>query len=91
MICMAPWKNLHGALEELRLAPGLHEVAHVERLEDRLAGVPLAGVDGAGAVGEVELEVEVAVAVGPQLLVAHQEDLIDRLAVGQLLDKAPSH
>ena len=83
--------DLHRPLEELHLAADLQEVADVERLEDRLAGVPLAGVDGAGAVGEIDLEIEVAVAVGPQLLVGHQEDFVDRLAVGQLLDETPGH
>ena len=65
------------ALEELHLALDEQEVAGVERAEERLAGVPQAGADAAGAVAQFELEVQVAVAVGPQLLVRDQVDLLE--------------
>jgi hypothetical protein len=83
--------HLQGALEELHLALDEQEVADVERAEQVLAGVPQPGVHGPAAVADVELQVEVAVAVGPQLLVGHQEDFLDRLAVGQLLHETPCH
>ena len=45
----------------------------------------------AGAVAQFELEVEVAVAVGPQLLVDDQKHLLDGVAVRHLLHETPRH
>jgi hypothetical protein len=76
--------DLQGPLEKLDLAAGADEVADVEGAEQRLAGVPEPGVDHPGAVAEVDLDIEVAVAVGPQLLVGDEVNIFDGLAVGQL-------
>ncbi len=83
--------ELQRPLEELHLAPDEEEVAGLEGAELLVAGVPQAGVDGAGAVAEVGLDVQVAVAVGPQLLVDDEVDLLDGVAVGQLLDETAGH
>src|SRR5262249_53546347 len=57
--------DLQRALEKLHFAAGPDEVPDVERAENRLAGIPQAGVDGAGAVAQIDLNIEIAVAVGP--------------------------
>ena len=44
-----------------------------------------------GAVRQVDLQVEIAVAVGPQLFFRGQKDLIDRLLMSQLTDEPPCH
>src|SRR5262249_9477376 len=80
--------ELERALEELHLALNEQEVAGLEGAELLVAGVPQAGVDGAGAVAQVGLDVQVAVAVGPQLLLNDEVDFLDGVAVGKLLDKA---
>src|SRR5262249_36938446 len=83
--------HLQGALEELHLALNQQELADLERSEDGIAGIPHAGVDDARAVGEGHWQVEIAVAIGPQLLVVDEENLLDRIAVGQLIHVAPGH
>ena len=69
--------DLQGALEELDLALDLQEIAFLEGAEQLLAGVPQAGADGAGAIAQLDLEIEVAVAVGPELFVADEKDLVE--------------
>ena len=75
--------DLERALEDLGLAPDVQVVARLERPGQLLGGVPEPGADAAGLVAELELEVEVALAVGPELLVGDQEGLVDRISVGQ--------
>jgi hypothetical protein len=82
--------HLQRALEELHLALDQQEVADLEGAEQVLAGVPQPGVHRAGAVAHVHLQVQVAVAVGAQLLVDDEVHLLDRLAVGQLLHVTPA-
>ena len=41
----------------------------------------------ARAIGQPELEVLAAVALGPQLAVAHEQDDVDVLSVGELVDE----
>jgi len=77
--------DLKGALEELHLALDEDEVARLEGAEQLLAGVPQASADAACAVAQLELEEQVAVAVGPELLVGGEVDLLDIVAVGELL------
>ncbi len=83
--------DLKGPLEELYLALGEQEITGLEGAVEVLAGIPQPGADRAGAVAQLELEVEVAVTVGPQLLVHYQVNVVERIAVGKLLDKSPCH
>ena len=76
--------ELHVALEELRVAVDLHVVAVFERAVVVLAGVPQPGGDRAAAVGELQLQIQVAVAVGAQLLFGGQEHLADLFVVAKL-------
>ena len=73
---MLPWKSCVVAVD-------LHVVAVFERAVVVLAGVPQPGGDRAAAVGELQLQVQVAVAVRPQLLIGGQEHLAHLLVVGQ--------
>ena len=84
MTCSDPWKIW-------ALPRTLEVVARLERPGQLLGGVPEPGADGAGLVAEVEVQVQVALAVGPELLVGDEVDLVDRVAVGQLVDVAASH
>ena len=79
------------ALEDLGLAPDVEVVAGLEGPGQPFAGVPEPGADAAGLVPELQVEVEVALAIGPELLVGDQEDLVDGVAVGQLIDVATAH
>ena len=83
--------DLEGALEDLDLAPDVEEVAGLEGPGEPLAGVPEPGTDGAGLVAELQVEVEVPLAVGPELLVGDEEDLVDRIPVGELIDETTGH
>ena len=80
-ICKAPWKSW--------TLPRTRGNRRLEGAEQALGGVPQTGVDGAGAVAQLELQIEIAVAVGPQLLVADQVDLVDGLAVAEFFEEAP--
>src|SRR5688572_21769118 len=66
-------------------------VAGVEGAGQPLAGVPEPGVDGPRLVAELQVEVEVPLSVGPQLLIGHEEQVVDRFAVGQLVHVAAGH
>src|SRR5262249_47528965 len=81
--------HLEGALEELHLALDEQEVARLEGAEQRLAGVPQPGANGPRPVAQLQLQEQVAVAVGAELLVDDQVDLLDAVAVGHLLHEAP--
>ena len=75
--CMLPWKSC--------VLPSTFTIVAVfERAVVVFAGVPQPGGDRAAAVGELELQVEVAVAVRAQLLVGGQEDLADLFVVAEL-------
>ena len=76
--------ELHVALEQLRVAFDFYVVAVFERAVIVFAGVPQPGRDRPAAVGKLQLQVEVAVAVGPQLLLGGQENLADLLVVAKL-------
>ena len=83
--------RLHRALEELRHAFDVDVIAVLERLVVALARVPLPARDRPGAVRQVELQEQVPLPVGPQLLVAGQEDLVELLVVLQLGDETTGH
>ena len=80
--------ELHVALEELRVAVDLHVVAVLERAVVVLAGVPQPGGDRAAAVGKLQLQIEVAVAVGAQLLIGGQKHLAHLFVVAKLADES---
>ena len=83
--------QLHGPLEQLRGPFDADVVAVLEGLVDRLRGVPHPGADRAGAVGQIDLQVEVAVAIRAQLLIGGEEDLVDRLLMAELVDITARH
>ena len=83
--------DLQGPLEDLDLPPDVEEVAGLEGPGQPLAGVPEPGPDGAGLVPELQVEIEVPLAVGPELLVGDEEDLVDRIPVGELIDETTGH
>ena len=56
-----------------------------------LAGVPETGADAAGPVAQFELEEQVAVAIGSQLLVGDEIDFFQVFAIIQLIHKTPAH
>ena len=80
--------HLHVALEELGRAVDENVVAVFEGAVILLAGIPETGGDGAAAIGELELKIEVAVAVGAELLIGGQEDLVHVFVVAELADVA---
>ena len=83
--------DLHGPLVKLGRPLDAHVIADVERFVERFVGVPDPGGDRSAAVGEFHLEIEIPVAVRAELLVAHDEDLVDRLLMAQLTDVASRH
>src|SRR5437868_1279660 len=83
--------HLQGALKELHLPLDEKEIAGIEGAKQMFAGIPEPGTDRAGSVADLELEIEVAVAVGPELLVRDKEDILKRVAVGKLLHISPGH
>ena len=83
--------DLQRPLEDLGLAADVQEIARLEQSGQALARVPEPGADGARLVAELEVEIEVALAIGPELLVGDQERLVDRVAMDELIDVATSH
>ena len=67
----------------------LQQIAFLEGAELVLRGVPQAGADGPGAVAQLQLQEKNRVAVGPELLIADEESLLEVFAVGQLLHETP--
>jgi len=82
---------LQRTLEKLDFPFHEQIVADVEAAGLGLADVPQPGADRAGAVAQFDLQVGVAVAVRPELLVRDQVHFLDRLAVGQLLNETSAH
>ena len=84
MICKAPWKSC--ALPRTRRkSPGSKVRASPSvAFQSRAPTLP-------GLVAELQVEVQVALAVGPELLVGDEEALVDRVAVGQLIDVTSGH
>jgi hypothetical protein len=78
--------HLELAVVDLR-GPGDAEiVARFDRVEHAVAGVPEHTGEGAGFVGEAKLEVEIAVAVGAELLIGDEKHLVDVFAFAELVD-----
>ena len=76
MNCMLPWKSCV-------MPSTTHVVAVLERAVVVLAGVPQPRGDRAAAVGELQLQVQIAVAVRAELLIGGQEHLAHLLVVSQ--------
>ena len=83
--------DLERPLEDLGLAPDVQVIARLERARQVLGRVPEPGPDAAGLVAQLQVQVEVPLAIGPELLVGDQEDLVDRVPVSQLVDVAAAH
>ena len=56
-----------------------------------LARVPETGLDAAGAVAQLHLQIEVSLAVGSQLLVGDEKDIFDGLAIDHLMHETAAH
>ena len=67
------------------------EVAVLEGAVVGIGRVPEPAGDGAAPVGEIDLQVELSVAVGPQLLVRGQEDLVDGRLGGEFRNESSRH
>ena len=78
--------DLQGPLEDLGLAPNVQVVAGLERPGQSSLAFQSRAPTLPELVPELQVEVEVALAVGPELLVGDEEDLVDRISVGQLVD-----
>ena len=83
--------HLQGALKELHLALGEQEIADIEAAKQVLARVPQAARDRATAVAQLDLQIGIAVAIRPKLLIDDEIHFVDRLAIGKLLDETPCH
>ena len=79
-----PWKDLG-------LAPDVQVIAWFEQASQVFGRVPESGTDGSGLVAQLEVQIKIALAIGPELLVGDQESLVDRVAMGQLIDVATGH
>ncbi len=78
-------------MEDLGLAPDPEVVAGLERASQILGRVPEPRADAAGLVAKLQLQIKIALAVGPELLVGDQKHLVDRIAMGQLVHVAAAH
>ena len=83
--------DLERPLKNLGLAPDVQEVARLERASQVLGRVPEPGADAAGLVAQLQVQIEVALAIGPELLVGDQKRLVDRVAMGQLVHVTAGH
>src|SRR5437879_2088084 len=83
--------QLQRPLKELDLTLHQEKLADIEGAKLLIARVPQPAVDSAAPVTEIDLDVQVAVAIGPQLLVHHEVDFLDGIAIRQLLDESPGH
>src|SRR5262249_10339614 len=83
--------DLERALEDLGLAADLQIVPRLERSRQVLRRVPEPGADAAGLVPQLELQIEIPLAIGPELLVGATQDLVDRLPVCQRVDVVSAH
>ena len=84
MICSDPWKTWV-LPRTCRKSPGSNRRA---RLSD---GVPEACADGARLVAELEVEIEIPLAIGSKLFVGDQKRLVDRIAIDELINVAAGH
>ena len=83
--------QLHGALEQLGAAIHQDVVAVVEVLVVLFASIPQPRVDRTAAVGQLQLQVIVAVAVGPQVLIGGDKHLMDVFVMSKLRGVAARH
>jgi hypothetical protein len=74
--------DLKRPLEDLGLAANLEVVARLERAGEPFAGVPEPGANAPGLVAEFQVEVKVALTIGPELLVGDQVSLVNRITIG---------
>ena len=80
--------QLERPLEELDLAADPDVIARVEAVRHGLARVPHSGADGGGLVPELQVEVRIPLAVGPDLLLGHEQDFFQGVAIGERIDGA---
>src|SRR5262249_21651948 len=83
--------QLQGTLKDLGFPADVEVVARLEGSGQSLARIPEPGANASRFVAELEVEVKIALAVGPKLFVGDQERLVDRVSVGKLIDEATRH
>ena len=83
--------QLQLALEELRVAFDANVVTIFKAAVLMIAGVPHPPGDAAGPVGKVDLQVEVAVLVRPELLLRGEKRLVDLIGRPKLLNETTRH
>ena len=83
--------DLERPLEDLGLTANTQVIPRLERPRQFLRRVPQASPDAAGLVAELELEVEIPLAIGPELFVGDEEHFFDRVAMSQLIYVATAH
>ena len=80
--------HLQLAVIDLRRAGDAEIVARLDRIEHVVAGVPEHAGQRAGFVGQPQLQIQIAIAIGAELLIGDQEHLIDVFAFAELIDEA---
>ena len=80
--------HLQLAVVDLRRPLHAQVVAGVDRVEQVVGGVPEHAGQRPGLVGQAHLQVQIAVAIGAELLVGDEKDLVDLLAFVELVDEA---
>ncbi len=83
--------DLQRSLKDLGLSPHVQKITGLEQASQVLGGVPEPGSHGARLVPQLQVQVEIALPVGPKLLVRDQKRLVDRVAIHQLVDIAAGH
>jgi hypothetical protein len=76
---------------QLRPASAGDEVTTLERFELRVVRIPDHTGDHAGAISKFQQDVLSTLPVNPELLVDHLEGLVNRLALGESIDRSPCH
>ena len=83
--------QLQCAVVELGCAADAHEIAVVEAAVQSLIGVPQHPGDRSGAIRQSDLQVQIAVAIGSQLLFRSQKDFVDRFVFTELTNETSRH
>ena len=83
--------DLQRSLEDLGLAPHVQEITGLEQSGQALRRVPEPRADGARLVAELEVEIEIALAIGSKLFVSDEKRIVDRIAIDELINVAAGH
>ena len=83
--------DLQAALKELNFAFDLHVVARVETRAVLLDDVPHQAADRPRTIAKLREQIQVRVAVGPQLLFGQQVNFLNRVTVLEVADELSRH